>query len=265
MDTAMLGLRVVLSLACVLGLIWFAGRKLQGSAGVRRQRSVPLTVLGRQSLGKGATVALVEVAGRVLLVGVGEQGVNVLTEVDVAAAPAPAERGGEIREEIDLSTLPADLAAGIVAAGLADGVAATVPGRPDADDSTDPRTRSAVVQVPAPHADGTARLAALAGLAAGSASAGATQAGAASAAPTSSGTTPAAAPGYSPTGQAAATAQAAATPAVVTAQAAATPAVGPRSEVTAAASTTTGALHGSILSPGTWRRAAEVVQRRTAR
>ena len=103
MDTALLGLRVLLALGCVLGLIWFTGRRLQGTPAARRQRSVPLSVLGRQSLGKGAGVALVEVAGRVLLLGVGEQGVRVLTEVDVP--PAPAERTGEVREEIDLSSL----------------------------------------------------------------------------------------------------------------------------------------------------------------
>jgi flagellar protein FliO/FliZ len=122
MDTALLGLRVALSLACVLGLIWFAGRRLQGSATVRKQRSVPMTVLGRQSLGKGAGIALVEVAGRVLLLGVGDQGVRLLTEVVPDAVPAQspdpaassgAERsaaagtGSEVREEIDLALVAA--------------------------------------------------------------------------------------------------------------------------------------------------------------
>ncbi|NMR21065.1 flagellar biosynthetic protein FliO [Cellulomonas fimi] len=129
MDALLLGLRVALALASVLGLIWFAGRKLAGTAGVRRTRSVPLAVIGRQSLGKGAGVALVEVAGRVLLLGVGDQGVRVLTEIDVpaadgaddgAAAPAAdapravAGLGGvlvpvtEVREELDLSVLEQD-------------------------------------------------------------------------------------------------------------------------------------------------------------
>ncbi len=131
MDTALLGLRVALSLACVLGLIWFAGRRLQGSAAVRKQRSVPMTVLGRQSLGKGAGIALVEVAGRVLLLGVGDQGVRLLTEVvpdaasgesasaltspsspasTVPAGPewsAAAGSGAEVREEIDLALVAA--------------------------------------------------------------------------------------------------------------------------------------------------------------
>jgi flagellar protein FliO/FliZ len=105
MDTAVLGLRVALSLACVLGLIWFAGRRLQGTAALRKPRSVPMTVLGRQTLGTGASLALVEIAGRVLLLGVGEQGVRVLTELDVPAAPDAAGRATEVREEIDLSSL----------------------------------------------------------------------------------------------------------------------------------------------------------------
>ena len=105
MDTALLALRVALSLACVLGLIWFAGRRLQGAAGLRKPRTVPMTVLGRQTLVKGAGLALVEVAGRVLLLGVGEQGVRVLVELDVPAAGEAAGRVAEVREEIDLSTL----------------------------------------------------------------------------------------------------------------------------------------------------------------
>ncbi len=239
MDTAMLGLRVALSLACVLGLIWFAGRRIQGSGMVRKQRTVPMSVLGRQSLGKGAGIALVEVAGRVLLLGVGEQGVRVLTEVDVPEAPAAPERVGEVREEIDLSVVAAtdrdvlvavpddgiDLGAlealgagvlGVGAAGLGapnsdgsdrrvdptDADGADVPGVPDADDDTDTAPASPRVEggvLPQAHADGAARMAALAGLAAGK------------------------------------------------------------------SASEAGALHGSVLSPDTWRRAVDVVQRRTAR
>jgi flagellar protein FliO/FliZ len=193
MDTALLGLRVVLSLACVLGLIWFAGRKLQGSAGVRKQRSVPLSVLGRQSLGKGAGIALVEVAGRVLLLGVGEQGVRVLTEVDVPEAPAAPERVGEVREEIDLSLVAAtdrDVLVAVPDDGIDLGVLSALGGDPAGADAAD---------VPRAHTDGAARMATLAGPAAGQGA----------------------------------------------------------SEV--------GALHGSVLSPDTWRRAVDVVQRRTAR
>ncbi|MGV8967681.1 MAG: FliO/MopB family protein [Cellulomonas sp.] len=139
MTTALVGLRVVLALACVLGLIWFAGRRLSGASGMRKPRSVPMTVIGRQSLGKGAGIALVEVAGRVLLLGVGDQGVRVLTEIDVPAVAEPivavteraallaADRPLVLREELDLESLatdPAVVTDPVVLARLA-GLAAT--------------------------------------------------------------------------------------------------------------------------------------------
>lgn len=181
MASVILLLRVVLSLGCVLGLIWFAGRKLSGTAGVRRQRSVPMSVMGRQSLGKGAGIALVEVAGRVLLLGVGEQGVRVLIEVEPPVGDLPVRAPGsdacagagttEVREELDLAALDGlagvERMAPVVSSGLAN--------------------------------EGLARLAGLAGLSA---------------------------------------------------------------SVSARES---GALHGSIMSRDTWRRAVDVVQQRTAR
>ncbi len=164
MTTALVGLRVILALACVLGLIWFAGRRLSGTSNLRKPRSVPMTVIGRQSLGKGAGIALVEVAGRVLLLGVGEQGVRVLTEIDLPVIDAsiiaasvddasvdtalvdtasvvavtagelaellpllPADRTLVLREELDLESLPTDPAVvtdPVVLARLA-GLAAT--------------------------------------------------------------------------------------------------------------------------------------------
>ena len=82
--------RVVLSLAVVLGLLWLmtriSSRRLGGG------RRSPLRVLGRQALGRNASVAVVEAGDRVLLVGVSEHGVNLLTELDPLALDlAPAE------------------------------------------------------------------------------------------------------------------------------------------------------------------------------
>lgn len=118
MDTSalVLGLRVLLSLACVLGLIWFAHRRLAGTAAVRRQRAATMTVVGRQTLGGKNGLALVDVAGRRLLLGVGEQGVTLLTELEVPAEELAERRRAE-RVEID----PAELAA------LVDGPEATLP------------------------------------------------------------------------------------------------------------------------------------------
>ncbi|MBT0993062.1 flagellar biosynthetic protein FliO [Cellulomonas sp. DKR-3] len=90
MDGIMLVARVVLSLACVVGLIWFAGRKLSGGTGrVRTQNEHDVRVVGRQGMGRHAGVAVVAVGNRRILVGYGEQQVTMLTELGpVVAAPA---------------------------------------------------------------------------------------------------------------------------------------------------------------------------------
>ncbi len=101
-STAVLVLRVTLSLACVLGLLWWLARRTGARPGARRPRpAASLAVVGRQSLGGRSSIALVEVAGRHLLLGVGEHGVTLLTEVAVPEAGAGAER----RETLD----PAEL------------------------------------------------------------------------------------------------------------------------------------------------------------
>lgn len=135
MDTSalVLGLRVLLSLACVLGLIWFAHRRLAGTAAVRRQRAASMTVVGRQTLGGKNGLALVDVAGRRLLLGVGEQGVTLLTELEVPAEELAERRRAE-RVEID----PAELAA------LVDGPAVDPHARADAGTPLVPSPRTAV-------------------------------------------------------------------------------------------------------------------------
>lgn len=73
-------LRVTFSLAVVLGLFWlaarFASRRFSGGT-----RSL-VRVVGRQALGRSASLAVVEIGGRVLVVGVSESGVRLLTELD---------------------------------------------------------------------------------------------------------------------------------------------------------------------------------------
>ena len=75
-----LALRVIFSLAVVVGLLLlvarFAGRRFQGKAGSGIQ------VLQRQQLSRGSSVALVDVAGRVLVLGMTEHQVSLLTELD---------------------------------------------------------------------------------------------------------------------------------------------------------------------------------------
>jgi flagellar protein FliO/FliZ len=100
-----LGLRVLLSLGCVLGLIWYANRRLSGSAVGRARRTAPMTVVARQALGGKNGLAVVDVAGRRLLLGTGEQGVTLLTELE---APDPAEETAGRAERVALA--PEELA-----------------------------------------------------------------------------------------------------------------------------------------------------------
>lgn len=203
MDTAVLGLRVALSLAVVLGLIWYLGRRVSGTAVVRKQKAMPLTVIGRQSLGKGAGIALVEVAGRVLLLGIGEQGVRVLTEIEEPYDPPK-------RPAVTADQIPALVPDGTSFASASAGLGVGVELREELDLgqlrllALDPETMSDADAdaLRAVDAASSARLANLAGLAGRAASASASEAG---------------------------------------------------------------ALHGSLLSPATWRQAVSVVQQRTVR
>jgi flagellar protein FliO/FliZ len=94
-------LRVVFSLAAVLGLMLllarFATRRMGGTdASVVR-------LLGRQSLGRTASVAVLAVGERRLVVGVTEGGVRLLTELDAeelettAVTGTTGARDGEVR------------------------------------------------------------------------------------------------------------------------------------------------------------------------
>jgi flagellar protein FliO/FliZ len=80
-------LRVTLSLAVVLALFWFVARlshrRLGGGA-----RSM-VRVVGRQALGRNASLAVVEVGDRVLVVGVSEGGVRLLAEMDPGEVAVP--------------------------------------------------------------------------------------------------------------------------------------------------------------------------------
>ena len=122
MDTAVLAVRTILSLAVVLGLIWYAGRRLNdstsgrggdsmlagwvrraggivgrpargGHRAARRARPEPVvSVVGRQAIGPKASVAVVDVGGQRLVLGVSDAGVTVLTTMDAPVeVEAPVE------------------------------------------------------------------------------------------------------------------------------------------------------------------------------
>lgn len=87
MDTVFLALRVIVSLAAVLGVIWYIQRRVTKGRGFRRG-SNPIAVVGRQGVGGKASVAVVEVDGKRFLLGVTEQAVTILHTSDAPVAPA---------------------------------------------------------------------------------------------------------------------------------------------------------------------------------
>lgn len=82
-------LRLGFSLAAVLGLFWLVAHL--GSRRLGGTRAL-LHVRARQSLSRTASVAVVEVGDRVLVVGVAEGGVRLLTELDPASLPETPAR-----------------------------------------------------------------------------------------------------------------------------------------------------------------------------
>jgi flagellar protein FliO/FliZ len=118
-------LRLGFSLAAVLGLFWLVAhlgsRRLGGSRAL-------LHVRARQSLSRTASVAVVEVGDRVLVVGVADGGVRLLTELDPASLPETPVRPQPSEAEPDAETVLAGALAGRPTR-LNDRLAATVAAR----------------------------------------------------------------------------------------------------------------------------------------
>ena len=77
MDTLFVALRVLLSLAAVVGLLWFLQRRI--TAGTRSTRATKLVnVVTRQGLAQKASVVVIDVEGKRFLLGVTEHSVTVL-------------------------------------------------------------------------------------------------------------------------------------------------------------------------------------------
>src|SRR5688572_6100833 len=88
MDTVFVALRVILSLAAVLALLWYAQRRI--GRGRKPGKAADLvTVVGRQGIGLKASVVVVDVDGTRFLLGVTEHAVNVLHS-DSAPSASPA-------------------------------------------------------------------------------------------------------------------------------------------------------------------------------
>ena len=98
MDNLFIALRVVVSLAAVLGLLYVLQRRLVPRLGAAGHRHV--NVVARQGIGPKASVVLVDVEGRRYLLGVAEQSVSVLDSFDApsetaADAPLAADDDGD--------------------------------------------------------------------------------------------------------------------------------------------------------------------------
>ncbi|HUG51394.1 MAG TPA: flagellar biosynthetic protein FliO [Terrimesophilobacter sp.] len=89
MEPVFLALRVVLSLAVVLGLLWIVQRRL-GRKARRNNTGDLVTVVTRRGISQKASVVVVDVDGMRYLLGVTEQSVNVLgtSEAPVRVAGA---------------------------------------------------------------------------------------------------------------------------------------------------------------------------------
>jgi flagellar protein FliO/FliZ len=89
MDTAFVALRVLLSLAAVLALLWYAQKRI--TRGKAKGKTAELvTVVGRQGIGLKASVVVVDVDGTRFLLGVTEHTVNVLHSADAPTSRATA-------------------------------------------------------------------------------------------------------------------------------------------------------------------------------
>lgn len=123
MDSLILGLRVLLSLGAVFGLMWLAYRRVRSGSPAVKARS--LSVVARQTVGPKASVVLVDTEGRRFLLGVTEHGINVLHTGDAPTSPEalptdsteeplllPLGRGGELptRRSIRQASFEAELA-----------------------------------------------------------------------------------------------------------------------------------------------------------
>lgn len=88
MDTLLVAGRVLVSLAVVLALLWYLQRRIGGKMRTARTTPDAVTVVSRQTITPKASVVVIELEGRRLLLGVTEQSVNVLHADEPVAVPA---------------------------------------------------------------------------------------------------------------------------------------------------------------------------------
>jgi len=94
-DSFFLILRVAVSLAAVLGLIWFINRRWSGRVASTTPQAINL--VGRQSLGQKSLVAVVDIDDRRYVLGVGEQNVTLLQNYAAPEQPESSQVTSGVR------------------------------------------------------------------------------------------------------------------------------------------------------------------------
>ena len=119
-------IRLILSLAFVAGVLWFAAR-LAKKRGLGQGNGV-IEIVARHRLGRASTLNVVRIADVVLVVGATEEHVTLLTEMDPEAVDAalaerrptrlhaalPAEAGAAVRTAVVAARTPSGALAGSV-------------------------------------------------------------------------------------------------------------------------------------------------------
>ncbi len=79
--------RLILSLAVVIGLMWFAARvvRKRGIGGPNRKPGVHIDVIARKTLGRNSSIAVVRAADRGMIVGVTDNHITKLADADLDA------------------------------------------------------------------------------------------------------------------------------------------------------------------------------------
>jgi flagellar protein FliO/FliZ len=98
-----LTLRIVFSLLVVLALMWGIAKLVRRPLGTRRGGLID--VLGRQQLSRGASVAVVRVADRAMVLGVTDGHVTLLAETDLAAVEEYQPEAPVRRESLSVESL----------------------------------------------------------------------------------------------------------------------------------------------------------------
>ena len=104
MDSVFTVLRVAVSLAAVLGLIWYLNKRVsKGKAVGRRKKANQVTVVSKQSIGSKASVVIIDAEGQRFVLGVTEHNVAVLH-----AAEAPAVEEVAVAEDFESALADVD-------------------------------------------------------------------------------------------------------------------------------------------------------------